>query len=215
MRRAAILALPLLLSGCGMSATAIVASAVVDSASVAATGKTVPDYAISAITDRDCMLLHGITRGYLCEDPPETPADDAEAAQAPHPVHRQPSGDAAAAAAMAAAFDAEAAAAGPETVPARSAYRPSWTLLLATVEDYGEAVGAARRLKPRPGLITATVVDGKVVYRVTTEPFGFDEVTDRKNQVAAQDFASAVLSAVCPYWMQDDSCIVLDRKLPL
>lgn len=211
MRRAAILVLPLLLSGCGVSATAVVASAVIDGASVATTGKTVPDYAISAITDRDCMILHGITRGRLCEDPPEAQEEETGAGQPAAPNEDT----AAAAFAMAAAIDAEAAAAAPDLGPARSEYRPSWTLLLATVEDYGEAVGAAWRLKPKPGLITATVIDGKVVYRVTTEPFRFEEANARKNQVAAQDFASAVLSAVCPYWMQDESCIVLDRKLPL
>jgi hypothetical protein len=204
MKRVVILALPLLLSGCGLSSTAIVASAVVEGTSVATTGKTVSDYAISEITDRDCTLLHGITRGHVCQDPP-----DAE---------RNPEAVIAATAEPAAAEDAAPQGpAGPDSVLSKrpGQYQPAWTLVLTVVEDYGQAVSAAGRLQPKPGLITAASVDGKVVYRVTTEPFSFDEAADRQRQAASQNFANAVLSAVCPYWMQDDSCIVLDRTLPL
>ena len=204
MKRSVILALPLLLSGCGFSSTAIVASALVEGTSVAATGKTVSDYAISEITDRDCTLLHGITRGRVCQDPQD--------------AARDPGAAIAATAEPAAAEDATLEVpAGPDTAFPKPAgrYEPAWTLVLTVVEDYGQAVSAARRLQPKPGLITTASVDGKVVYRVTTEPFSFDEAADRQRQATSQNFANAVLSAVCPYWMQDDSCIVLDRMLPL
>lgn len=203
MKRVVILALPLLLSGCGVSSTAIVASAVVEGTSVATTGKTVPDYAISGITDRDCTLLYGITRGRVCQDPPDAERDPEAIAETSEP---------------AAAEDATPQVpAGSDTVLSRPAgpYQPAWTLVLTMVEDYGQAVSAARGLQPKPGLITAAEVDGKVVYRVTTEPFSFEEAADRRRQAASQNFANAVLSAVCPYWMQDDTCIVLDRTLPL
>ncbi|NKB20630.1 MAG: hypothetical protein GKS01_09035 [Alphaproteobacteria bacterium] len=31
------------------------------------TGKTVTDHAVSAVAGRDCQLLHGVTKGQVCE----------------------------------------------------------------------------------------------------------------------------------------------------
>jgi hypothetical protein len=194
-------ALPLLLSACALSPTAMVASSVADGASAATTGKSVPDYAISAIAERDCVLMHGLSRGQICADPPEKNLEFS--------------------AAMASASDpapAEPVASQPFQVDrgtSRLAYEPTWTLVLAVVADYAQAVSLAKRLRPKPGLVTAVEDRGKVLYRVTTEPFKFSESIDRQKQVASQKFPSAVLTAVCPHWMRDDTCVVLDRVLPL
>ena len=200
MKRAIVLALLLPLFACAVTPEFLVGSSLVDSTSSAATGKTVPDYAISAMTERDCVLLHGLSRGRICEEPIDgNKGFTSDMGPVPEPL--------------------DAPATSPTTAEeprSKSSGRESaWTLVLAVVADYTQAVDMARRLQPKPGLVTAVEVAGEVAYRVTTQPFKFEEAAERQQDVAAQNFTSAVLAAVCPHWMQDGKCVVLDRVLPL
>lgn len=204
-RMAASAALSLALSGCGLSSAGLVVSAVAEGTSVAATGKGVTDYALSAVTDRDCVLLYGLTRGEVCTDP-ETAERESASAMAPLPGPP---------AAKAVAPQTPPDAPAPVSPLPTIAYDATWTFVLGLVEDYAQAVSLARRLQPKPGLITAVEVRGKVMYRVTTEPFGLEQAGARRRQITAQNFADATLAAVCPGWMQDGECVVLDRVLPL
>ncbi len=70
-----------------------------------------------------------------------------------------------------------------------------------------------KRLRPEKALITVAVVQGKVAYRVSTEPFRISEADDRKGRVAHLELSDVHISRVCPAWMQDGRCIVLDRAL--
>lgn len=82
LRVALALVLALLLSGCGTvvigSITLGQLSTAAGVASVGATGKGLPDHALSAVTGRDCRLLEGIMRAdrVVCEMPGSPATDD-------------------------------------------------------------------------------------------------------------------------------------------
>ncbi len=71
MRSLAILALPLLLAGCGGAAPALsIAVIAADAVSYSLSGKNVTDHAYSAITKRDCAMWRMIKKEPVCKDRP-------------------------------------------------------------------------------------------------------------------------------------------------
>lgn len=90
---------------------------------------------------------------------------------------------------------------------------PLWTLVVGIVDTEAAARNLVKRMKPEKALITIKVVDGAVAYRVSTEPFKISEAEARKQRVAHLELTDVHVSRVCPPWMQDDRCVMLDRAL--
>jgi hypothetical protein len=236
MRTVALLPLLFLLAACGIPSSVIVAGYAVDSASYVGTGKTVSDHALSAATKKECSVLYGLTRGQLCQDPPPKQATVPSDTRVPD---RLPPGPAAnmltqtAAEPMilgdASTLEIDDAFANLETttvsapVPpeqpnrkveaAKKPYTPLWTLVVGVFDNEAAARSLVKRLKPKKALITVTVEKGEVAYRVSTEPFKISEAEKRKEQLSHLELADIYVSRVCPVWMKDDRCIVLDHVL--
>lgn len=69
MGRYLVLLMPILLAGCGLPIAVTIGSYAADGASYIATGKSVTDHGLTAITGRDCALLRPIFKGKpICED---------------------------------------------------------------------------------------------------------------------------------------------------
>src|SRR5713226_5046571 len=99
MRRYLLVAIPALLSGCGLPPAVMIASYAADGVSYVATGKSVTDHGISAATGRDCALWRIVKSKPICTDQPTQRADPApvEAGQqATLPPRAEPSKNAAA-----------------------------------------------------------------------------------------------------------------------
>lgn len=80
MGRYFILLMPVLLSGCGLPLAVTVGSYAADGASYIATGKSVTDHGLTAVTGRDCALLRPILKSKpICEDQPMARDDPAPA----------------------------------------------------------------------------------------------------------------------------------------
>lgn len=77
MTRLAILAIPLILSGCGIPPAITIASYALDGAIFAASGKTARDHALSAVLDEDCAMFRVINGDSICTE--YTPNDAAAA----------------------------------------------------------------------------------------------------------------------------------------
>lgn len=77
MTRLAILAIPLILSGCGIPPAITIASYALDGAVFVASGKTARDHAISAVLDEDCAMFRVINGDAICTE--YTPNDAAAA----------------------------------------------------------------------------------------------------------------------------------------
>lgn len=97
--------------------------------------------------------------------------------------------------------------------PMKKSDTPLWTLVLGTFDSEASASALLKRLKPVKGLITVSVIDGKVAYRVSTHSFKISEAEDRKTQVEHLELTDIHVSRVCPDWMRDDRCVVLERAL--
>lgn len=80
MNRLAILAIPVLLSGCGIPPAVTIATYALDGAVLAASGKTVRDHALSAVVEQDCSMFHVISGSPICVDyePNDAAADALE-----------------------------------------------------------------------------------------------------------------------------------------
>lgn len=80
MNRLAILAIPVLLSGCGIPPAVTIATYALDGAVFAASGKTVRDHALSAVVEQDCSMFRVISGSPICVDyePSDAAADALE-----------------------------------------------------------------------------------------------------------------------------------------
>lgn len=262
MRVIALVALPFLLSACGIPSAVLVTAYTVDGVSYVGTGKTVSDYALSAATKKDCSVLYGLTRGQLCEEtvvpqvvssdtrvPDRVPTDKVPE-KAPNMMVAMIEEPVVLGGASSIDFDDAfanletvevSANIGPAKTPSeppkataklpkasstvpedqstrdvkspRPPHAPLWTLVVGTFETEPAARDMVKRLRPEKALITVAVVQGKVAYRVSTEPFRISEADDRKGRVAHLELSDVHISRVCPAWMQDGRCIVLDRAL--
>jgi hypothetical protein len=97
--------------------------------------------------------------------------------------------------------------------PMKKSDTPLWMLVLGTFDSETSARALLKRLKPVKGLITVSVIDGKVAYRVSTHSFKISEAEDHKTQVEHLELTDIHVSRVCPDWMRDDRCVVLERAL--
>ena len=66
MARILVLALPLFVSGCFLPVHLTIASLVVNGFSVAATGKSTADHALSAVSSQDCAMLRVAKSEAIC-----------------------------------------------------------------------------------------------------------------------------------------------------
>jgi len=69
MRRAVILALPLLLGGCALPPVIGAVAYLIDGASYIETGKSVSDHALSAVVDEDCAMWRLLKGELICQGP--------------------------------------------------------------------------------------------------------------------------------------------------
>ncbi len=71
MGRYLLLLMPFLLAGCGLPLAVTLGSYAADGVSYVATGKSVTDHGLTAVTGRDCALLRPILKGKaICQDQP-------------------------------------------------------------------------------------------------------------------------------------------------
>lgn len=225
MRLVALAALPLLLSACGAPSGLLVATYAIDSASYVGTGKSVSGHALSAATKKDCSILFGLTRGQLCEDVPvaqAVPSDTRVPDIAPPGKVTEPviMGDASFAEIDDSFSNLETINVSVEYPPAQTVreakrppkkYTPMWTLVVGTFNNEAAAEELVKRLRPEPAIVTITVDQGEVAYRVTTSPFKISEAESRREQMAHHELPDVHVVRVCPVWMQDGKCVVLDR----
>lgn len=90
-------------------------------------------------------------------------------------------------------------------------HTPLWTLVVGTFDNEAAAEDLVKRLRPESATITVSVVQGDVAYRVTTAPFKISDAESRKERVAHLELPDVHVVRVCPAWMQDDRCVMLER----
>ena len=78
MRYLAILALPLIISGCGIPPVVTIATYALDGAVLVGSGKTMRDHALSAAVGQDCSMFRVVSGTPICRD--YQPSDTAAAA---------------------------------------------------------------------------------------------------------------------------------------
>jgi hypothetical protein len=228
-RTIAALLLPLLSYGCVASPALMVTSSAGDNVAYSETGKSMLDYALSEILDGDCTLMHGFSRGQFCRDVPESPivegtsAKQAKQDEKPAPTSREAELDFVFGMSRptSATPDSDRAApvpAAPPRVPDPPAVAGApaedarWAFVLGVFKDYDQATELAAKLKPNAGIVSSIVAQGEVFYRVTTRPFPLNQAAENEKPVAAIGIPDAKMVAVCPEWMRDDTCLILDRS---
>jgi hypothetical protein len=194
MRLAGILMLSPLLAGCAVPGAIGLAGIAIEGASVIATGKSASDQIVSAAVDKDCELIEGLTRGKACKDrkqakKEEQPSTVAKTTENTRPVRRH------------------------RWIP-RTKVDDRWTFHVGTFRELGEATKRARLASPGKASISSTVVDGEVHYRVTVGLFPFANADSERDRVGGAGTDKMAVLRVCPSWMQDASCVSLDRVIP-
>jgi hypothetical protein len=191
---AAILLLPLIMPGCAVPSALSLAGYAVESASYMKTGKTVSDHAVSAVAGRDCQLLHGVTKGQICKGVKRSKrlagkVSDDRSAEAPG---RQTKSKA-------------------RQIGIHRSKTPAdkWVVIVGIFPDLFIAKKSAAAVAPEKTMIVTAVVDGDVVYKVTSLPFGIADAENKKGTFVRPDNPHVSLVQVCPAWMQDDRCIVI------
>ena len=193
-----------------------------DNVTYAETGKSMLDNALSEILDGDCVLMHGVTRGRFCREASTSPVVDASAGRKDDRPAGKPEPstlDSVFGATQPVSAPPEEAAKAPppaavkESPPAPVRDEGQWAFVLGVFKDYEQAAALARKLKPDSGLVTSIVTQGEVFYRATTRPFKLTQAAANEKPVAAIGIADAKMVAVCPAWMGDESCLVLDRPI--
>lgn len=176
MRHYLLLAIPVLLSGCGLPPAVVIASYVADGASYVATGKSVTDHGISEATGRDCAMWRLVKLESPCGKNPaerEQPAPVVVGLQA-----TVPPGDAVASEA-------------PATPPHRY-------LVLGSFESRPNAERFSAEF-PDPKLAVAeSTVGGRIIYRVVAGPLSDVEVSGLHAKLAAESRTPAWEVAAAP-----------------
>ncbi|NKB20629.1 MAG: hypothetical protein GKS01_09030 [Alphaproteobacteria bacterium] len=83
------------------------------------------------------------------------------------------------------------------------------TGVVGTFPDLLVARKSAAAVAPQKTLIVTAVVDGDVVYKATSLPFGIAAAESKKDTFVRSETPHVSLVPVCPEWMQDDKCIVI------
>ena len=203
-------AMTFVLSACGLP-TAVVVLGAADGATFMSSGKSITSHTMTAVTQKDCSVLYGFTRGQFCKEKEalyvnpyadagtDKPKDGPTVAGSAQPV------------ALLEPRYLTPAKEQPPASPDRGA--PNWTLVLGTFADQGSAVELARRLKPQAGMVTPFIVKGETRYRVSTPPLKSGEAVGRQLNIAHLDLENVELMPVCPNRTQDDDCVALHRSL--
>ena len=177
----------LLLAGCGLPPAVVVASYALDGVSYVATGKSVTDHAISAVSGQDCALHRIVTAaGEVCNEAEDIfladavldndavfaslgpgPEDDATVFDTPAPTDLAFGG-----------------------VPVRDMPGEQF-LVLGSFADPANADGLATRLADMDAATTVAQVDGRRMHRVVV-------AADEHAAVAAAGFADAWPVELCP-----------------
>ncbi len=182
------------LAGCSIPGAVGLAGLALEGGSVVATGKSATDQIVSAAVEKDCELLEGLTRGKPCKE------KGLKKEEKPPPGRKL----------TAQAASRTNARAGRRWIP-RTQIDDRWTFLVGTYEELGEADKRARLVGPIGASISSTVVDGKVHYRVTAGLFPFQDADRQREKVGGPGVDKMAVLRVCPSWMQDETCISLDR----
>jgi len=186
-----ILLLPFIVSGCAVPSALTLAGYAVESASYMKTGKTVSDHAVSAVARRDCQLLHGVTKGQVCKTEKHVKKRSAKATTLRPEKATKPS---------------------KKALSRRQQAVVSidrWVVVVGTFPDLLIAKKSAAAVAPQKTLIVTAVVDGNVVYKVTSLPFGMADAESKKGTFVRTENQHVSLVPVCPEWMKDDKCIVI------
>ena len=165
--------MPALLSGCGLPPAVMIASYAADGVSYVATGKSVSDHGISAVTGRDCALWRVIKGKSICKDEPVQRADPA-----PVEVGQQ-------------------ATLPPETDPAKSAARHRY-LVIGSFASRRNADRLADDQHEGPVAVVAASVDGRVTHRVVAGPLSDGEVARLRLRLAEENQPRAWEIAALP-----------------
>ena len=197
-----------------------VASWALDGISYIATGKSVTDHGISAVTQRDCALLRGFTEGQVCRDAdvespvqvasadPIEPVIDAQADIFHAPVEAVvivPADDQTAALELAALETATGApealvsvaplaSVEPASIPTAIIMEQPSSGLFFVVASFKERIRAEVALTKHNTLdaqILTADVDGKVQYRLAVGPFPREELASVREGLKVQGFTDA------------------------
>lgn len=83
MRHLAVIAVALVVTGCGIPPAITIASYAIDGVALVASGKTVKDHALSAAIGQDCAMFRVVTGAPVCTDYEPNPAAAAALARMP------------------------------------------------------------------------------------------------------------------------------------
>jgi hypothetical protein len=163
----AILLLPLFVSGCAVPSALTLAGYTVESASYMKTGKTVSDHAVSAVAGGDCQLLHGVTKGQTCKSEKYSKklagnvSDGRQKKVAKRPTKSKS-----------------------RQIGLHHSKRPAdkWVVVVGIFSDLLIARKSAAAVAPEKTMIVTAIVDGDVVYKVTSLPFGIADAENKKKR---------------------------------
>ena len=191
---ATILLLPLFIVGCAVPSALTLAGYAMESASYMKTGKTVSDHAVSAVAGRDCQLMHGVTKGQICKSVKHSKKRTSKISDSRYEKvtkRRSKAGSVR------------------EEKQRSKTVADKWVVVVGTFPDLLIAKKSAAAAAPQKTLIVTAVVDGDVVYKLTSLPFGIGDAESKKGTFVRSETSPVSLVPVCPKWMQDDKCIVI------
>jgi hypothetical protein len=168
MGRYLVLLMPILLSGCGLPLAVTIGSYAADGASYIATGKSVTDHGLTAVTGRDCALLRPILKSKpICEDQPM-----AREGPAPAPIQV-----------------GQNATMNPESAPALAVASARTGaqryLVLGSFSEQANARQFAAGVGTKVAVVDASV-KGKTVHRVVAGPLSDREVASLRSRLHDQ-----------------------------
>jgi len=158
MRRYIWLAVPMLLSGCGLPPAVVIASYVADGVSYVVTGKSVTDHGISEATGRDCATWRLLKLESPCKNEPaqrDEPAPVVEGDQA--------------------------------TAPTPPADAPHRYLVLGSFGNRGNAERFSAEFPGVKTAVIEATIDSRTTYRVMAGPLSDDEVDRLRAQLATEN----------------------------
>jgi len=190
----ATLLLPLFVSGCAVPSALTLAGYAVESASYMKTGKTVSDHAVSAIAGGDCQLLHGVTKGQVCKSEKRFTKGNGKVSDGRQEKANKRS-----------------TISKSRRIGIHHSKTPAdkWVVVVGVFPDLLIARKSAAAVAPEKTMIVTAVVDGDVVYKVTSLPFGIADAENKKGTFVRSENSRVSLMPICPEWMQDDKCIVI------
>ncbi|MBK18017.1 MAG: hypothetical protein CMM52_04165 [Rhodospirillaceae bacterium] len=190
------------LAGCAVPSTLNLAGYAVEGATFLQTGKSVSDHAVSAVTGQDCRLIRGVTKGTLCKKSEDALENQVTKENSKSGNDRQ--------AKNGSRNDKKHQQSAKLNQKVTSS---KWIVVVGTFPDLLMAKKSATAFAPLKTLIVTAVDDGEVIYRVTSMPFDIADAEDMKDKFVGNENPHVSLAPVCPQWMQDDKCIVIDHEV--